>query len=63
MIQNSKKEIGILLIHFLEYSREEILVVSFINVLPEFKEDYSLGGIKYSKLFSKLCVDSYNEKN
>ena len=63
MIQNSKKEIDMLLIHFLEYSGEEISVASFTNVLPEFKEDYSLGGIKYSELFSKLCVDSYNEKN
>ena len=63
MIQNNKGEICTIPITFAEYLEVGFSVGSQTNVSPEFVEDYSLGGIKYSELFSKLSVEHYNKKN
>lgn len=63
MVQNKKGEICTVPITFAEYLEVGFSVGSPTNVSPEFIKDYSLGGIKYSELFSKLSVEHYNKQN
>lgn len=60
MIKNDEGEICVIPITFVEQEGIEFSVGAQINVLPEFKKDYRLGGINYSELFSKLSVEQYN---
>lgn len=61
MIQNDKGENSVLPITIVEDTESEVHVEVRANgIRPDFKEDFDLGGIKYSELLSKLSVESYN---
>lgn len=62
MIQNKRREISIVPITFMGNAETDFSLGSQTNVSPQFIEDYDLGGIKYSELFSRLSVESYNEE-
>ena len=60
MIQNDKGKTSVLPINIMENKDLGFYAEVRANaILPDFKEDYDLGGIKYSELFSKLSVESY----
>ena len=60
MIQNNNGERSVLPINITEDTESGLHAEVRANVItPDFKEDFDLGGIKYSELFSKLSVESY----
>lgn len=61
MIQNDKGENSVLPVTIVEDKESEAHIeVRSNGIRPDFKEEFDLGGIKYSELFSKLSVESYN---
>lgn len=63
MVQNDKGKNSVLPLNITEDINLGIHIESQTNLItPDFKDDYDLGGIKYSELFSKLSVDSYTLK-